>query len=425
MPPSSLSRIQAVLALFGLGIPGVLASYLRSLEALNVGPSKIIGGTAPNKGDYPFYVHAIGGNELCGGSLIHGDIVMTAAHCVKSFDTQVIVGGTNVFGTNDGSEKIDIDQVLVHPDYDGNVINDIMLVSLKSSSSFKPLLWNKNQNLPVAGTNVTAMGFGLTQENGAVSNTLLEVTLDVVDYSTCKAQLSNYFSSLNDNVHLCAGVAEGGKDSCNGDSGGPLIDTETGLQYGLVSFGHGCGRANTPGAYTRISTYADWIDDFICQHSASRPDSCPSFPPSEAPSSVPTISPAPSAAPSGIPSSVPSAAPSDIASSVPTISPAPSVAPSDIASSAPTISPAPSAAPSDIASSNPTISPAPSVAPTAFVPRTVPDGECPDDPNKTVPGICGCGVPDVDSDGDGAMDCEDFCPSNPARRAPAFPSGCK
>ena len=43
---------------------------------------------------------------------------------------------------------------------------------------------------------------------------------------------------------------------------------------------------------------------------------------------------------------------------------------------------------------------------------------CPDDPDKTEPGICGCGVPDTDSDGDGAPDCVDKCPSDPNKTAP-------
>jgi hypothetical protein len=34
---------------------------------------------------------------------------------------------------------------------------------------------------------------------------------------------------------------------------------------------------------------------------------------------------------------------------------------------------------------------------------------CPNDPAKTAPGICGCGVADVDTDGDGWLDCEDNC----------------
>jgi hypothetical protein len=36
---------------------------------------------------------------------------------------------------------------------------------------------------------------------------------------------------------------------------------------------------------------------------------------------------------------------------------------------------------------------------------------CPNDANKTEPGICGCGVPDIDSDTDGVMDCVDNCPN--------------
>ncbi len=37
---------------------------------------------------------------------------------------------------------------------------------------------------------------------------------------------------------------------------------------------------------------------------------------------------------------------------------------------------------------------------------------CPDDPNKTEPGACGCGVADTDSDGDGTPDCNDACPND-------------
>jgi hypothetical protein len=42
---------------------------------------------------------------------------------------------------------------------------------------------------------------------------------------------------------------------------------------------------------------------------------------------------------------------------------------------------------------------------------------CPQDPLKTAPGVCGCGVAEIDADGDGDLDCIDNCPStyNPAQ----------
>jgi hypothetical protein len=43
---------------------------------------------------------------------------------------------------------------------------------------------------------------------------------------------------------------------------------------------------------------------------------------------------------------------------------------------------------------------------------------CPDDPDKTDPGQCGCGIPDTDSDGDGVADCRDLCPLDPDKTEP-------
>ncbi len=48
---------------------------------------------------------------------------------------------------------------------------------------------------------------------------------------------------------------------------------------------------------------------------------------------------------------------------------------------------------------------------------------CPDDPDKTDPGICGCGVSDTDSDGDGFFDCDDLCPDDPDKAEPGY-CGC-
>lgn len=46
------------------------------------------------------------------------------------------------------------------------------------------------------------------------------------------------------------------------------------------------------------------------------------------------------------------------------------------------------------------------------------DDDCPNDPDKTEPGACGCGVPDTDTDGDGTPDCIDECPNDPDKTEP-------
>ena len=43
---------------------------------------------------------------------------------------------------------------------------------------------------------------------------------------------------------------------------------------------------------------------------------------------------------------------------------------------------------------------------------------CPDDPDKAVPGFCGCGNPDIDTDGDGVLDCNDGCPDDGTKTTP-------
>ena len=64
-------------------------------------------------------------------------------------------------------------------------------------------------------------------------------------------------------THLCTGLQSGGRDGCQGDSGGGLItDTEAGVSVlvGVTSFGHdGCGEPRVPAIYTRVASYSAWL----------------------------------------------------------------------------------------------------------------------------------------------------------------------
>lgn len=52
---------------------------------------------------------------------------------------------------------------------------------------------------------------------------------------------------------LCSGLSQG-------DSGGPLMYQSDQWQVvGIVSWGYGCGDPSTPGVYTKVSAYLNWI----------------------------------------------------------------------------------------------------------------------------------------------------------------------
>jgi len=92
---------------------------------------------------------------------------------------------------------------------------------------------------------------------------LQEVDVPIVSNATCN---TSYGGEITANM-ICAGYAQGGKDACYGDSGGPLfVPDETGtgwVQVGVVSWGEGCALPNYYGVYARVSRYQSWIESYV------------------------------------------------------------------------------------------------------------------------------------------------------------------
>jgi trypsin len=68
---------------------------------------------------------------------------------------------------------------------------------------------------------------------------------------------------------FCAGYIEDNevfneKDTCSGDSGGPVVDSKTGTLIGVVSWGaEGCGTDGLLGVNARVGSVRDFIDRYL------------------------------------------------------------------------------------------------------------------------------------------------------------------
>lgn len=263
--PISKNLLKATFSLCFLGASSlVLAGSIQP---------KIIGGKPVNGAKYPWTVGLISTHDnqlFCGGSLIDSRWVMTAAHCIEgasSSDIKVLVGANELDRRSIG-EEITLDSVFSHPNYVTD--NDIALLKLSrpakkgtaiglASKEFDNSLRN-NTDLTVAGWGVTS-----NDEDAGTSNKLLEVTVPLRDRQQC---ITNYQDidgvTITDNM-ICAGGITEQKDSCSGDSGGPLFLSDKNGDFqllGVVSFGSsaGCASSRYPGVYTRVSRYLDWVE---------------------------------------------------------------------------------------------------------------------------------------------------------------------
>lgn len=238
-------------------IPLVAAGTAAASTGQHASP-KIVGGSGAEQSDFPSIVavNEANGDNWCGGTLAAPNKVVTAAHCVegKKPDFFGIVAGS-VDRTDTSAEHAKVTDIWQHPDFSASTMkDDVAVLTLDKRVDAPVAKLNKDPDAYKPGTDATVFGWGATSAGSDdYQQKLREVTVPVVADKTCA---SDYGDEFDKTSMLCAGLQdEGGKDSCQADSGGPLVID--GRLAGIVSWGDGCAEAGKPGVYTRYSAVAD------------------------------------------------------------------------------------------------------------------------------------------------------------------------
>jgi len=256
---------------------------------------KIIGGDNVPKNKYPWfstlsYIEDYGDEtwiylQGCGGMLVSPEWVLTAAHCID-WDMRnrgsVMVGAYDfpyLPGDNGGqyTEFFYVDDVIEHPDFKWwTNDNDFALIHIDIPSTITPVALDSgisSYSYSTGQDNLWAIGHGNTDfYYPDFPDKLRHVEVRYVSNEDCTSNPFEYFpSQITDNM-MCA--YDIGRDSCNGDSGGPLYDAANKVVMGIVSWGDRCAFEEFPGVYSRISAQYDWIKDIICDDSYLVPYWC-------------------------------------------------------------------------------------------------------------------------------------------------------
>ncbi|VDI15132.1 Hypothetical predicted protein [Mytilus galloprovincialis] len=138
------------------------------------------------------------------------------------------------------------------------VQNDLSLLQLKTPLKFGLTINKIDLDTDIrknyTGEVCTISGWGNTNGSGTnYPDRLQVVSMHVVPIDYCKTSYPGIYSFPKNTICL----QDGKKDSCNKDSGGPMVCSKK--LVGVLSFGVESCDGRSPSVHTRVSAYTDWI----------------------------------------------------------------------------------------------------------------------------------------------------------------------
>ncbi|XP_008590372.1 PREDICTED: azurocidin [Galeopterus variegatus] len=239
-----------------LRLLALLAGLLASLRAGSASRADIVGGRRARPREFPFLASIQDrGRHFCGGALVHGQFVLTAASCFRNRNpgiATVVLGAYDLRRRENSRQTFSI-RTISENGYDPQEnLNDLLLLqldreaNLTSNVALVPLT---QQNVTVeAGTSCQVAGWGTWRTGGRLSRFPRVVNVTVTPKDRCRPN------------SVCTGVLTHRGGICQGDGGSPLICN--GLAHGVASFTmEPCGRG--PDFFTCVARFRNWIDSVL------------------------------------------------------------------------------------------------------------------------------------------------------------------
>ncbi|QXJ19921.1 serine protease [Actinomadura graeca] len=276
----TLAASAAALPCLGLAAPTALAA---SAEPGPPGPdapasTMIIGGEDATE-PYPFMVSFQNDVEghFCGGSLLTGEWVVTALHCVDGDVTpeslRIRVGSVR---KSEGGSLRGARQIVLHPEGREDHF-DVALVRLDRPVTEAPITLDTRQ--PV-GTPTRLLGWGCTVTKPVFEcgdddkpEVLKQLDSAIREPGTCVSETA----PIEADSEVCTGNPETKTGACFGDSGGPLLRKTAGGWRLIGAFSRtevlpkdpdapgpqfpDCRRG--PSIYTDVTVHREWINSVI------------------------------------------------------------------------------------------------------------------------------------------------------------------